>query len=145
MPSSSGTRKSWNVPASRVPRKTLRTASVVAIAPSDLALDDPLEFVGYGRDRLPADRHPRAVPPHHDVDRPELLVGVRVLDARVRAAALAPLERGARHRLAHREEVLQVDRRVPAGIVLAVPFDADPGGARPELVELGERRLEVVG
>ena len=47
-----------------------------------------------------------------------VLVGEVV--AEVGAAALLALERGARDRLGDREQVAQVERRVPAGVVLAV-------------------------
>ena len=49
--------------------------------------------------------------------------------AEVAAAALLALDRRARDRLGDGQQVAQVERRVPAGVVLAVAGDADARGA----------------
>ena len=80
---------------------------------------------------------------HHDVERAELGHLVGIVLAEVAAAAFLPLDGRARDRLGHRQQVPQVDRRVPAGVILAVAFDAD---ARLPLVErrdLHERVLHL--
>src|SRR5947208_484684 len=89
IPSWSGTVKSSNRPSSRVPRKTLSSASLTS---SHLALDDAFQLVGHRWDRLLRDRHRAVAPADDDVHRAELLLRIGILDARVGAAALAPLE-----------------------------------------------------
>ena len=56
----------------------------------------------------------------------EFLALVGVVLAEVPAPALAAVERGARARLGHRQQVVEVDAGVPAGVVLSVA--GDPGG-----------------
>src|SRR5688572_16965242 len=65
----------------------------------------------------------------HDVDGAELARLVRIILAEMAAAALLALDRRERDRLGHRQQVLHVQRRVPAGVVFAVARDAEPGGA----------------
>src|SRR5207247_2098613 len=142
-----------------------RDAPIHAVVPRDVA-DEVLEhgerLHGRQRDRLAGGkmvhaRHahearlavhlraarpasPRlAVPPAGEIAR---LVRLYPVD---RVEDHHPLvQRHAGHRLAHREQVPEIERGVPAGIVLAVTVDADPTRARPELPERGERVLEVV-
>src|SRR5439155_17271264 len=71
------------------------------------------------------------------------LVGVRVVAAGMSAAALSPLQRGTRGRLRNDQEGSEVDRRVPAGIVLAAPGDPDVLSTSFQLLELGERGFEA--
>src|SRR5688572_6955993 len=89
-------------------------------------LDDLLEVVGHGRQRLPAKLHPPVgTPRDHRVEGGVggILLGEVV--AEVTAAALLALDGGAGHRLRDREQAVQVDGGVPPGIVLAVARDAD--------------------
>src|SRR6185312_440333 len=58
------------------------------------------------------------------------------------AAALGALERRARRGFGDDEQRAQVDRRMPTGIVLAAPGDADRASACLELLELRQRGLE---
>ena len=90
-------------------------------------------------------RHARAPPSRRraplrvdDVERAELRDLVRVVVAEVAAAALLALDRRARDRLGHGQQVVQIERRVPAGVVLAVAGDADAAAARS--CSAGERR-----
>jgi hypothetical protein len=56
----------------------------------------------------------------------------------VTAAALAALDRRARNRFRDRQQVVQIERGVPARVVLAMPADADPARSitqRPEALE----------
>src|SRR5947199_228333 len=80
---------------------------------------------------------------HHDVDRRERGLGVGIVDAHVCTATLATLERGTRHRLAHRQQVTQIDGDMPSRIVLPMAFDAGARRARAETLQLAERRAEI--
>src|SRR5207245_44691 len=71
------------------------------------------------------------------------LVGVRVVAARMSTAALGPLQRGTRGRLRNDQEGSDVDRRMPAGIVLAAPTDSDLPSSSFQPLELGERGFET--
>src|SRR5256884_3190694 len=71
------------------------------------------------------------------------LVGVRIIAPGVRTPALGPLQRGARGRFRYNQEGAQVDRRVPAGIVLAAPGDPRFPSASFQVLELGQRGLEA--
>ena len=55
------------------------------------------------------------------------------------AAALLALDRGARDGFRYLQQVLQIDRRVPAGVILAVSLDADARAAFVEVQELVQR------
>ena len=56
-----------------------------------------------------------------------ILVGVILPE--VTAAAFAPFDRGAGDRFGHEQQVREIERRVPAGVVFAMA--ADPDAARP--------------
>src|SRR5437868_7767053 len=91
-----------------------------------LLLDDLLEFLRYRRNRQARDLHAAVRSPlRHDVERAEFGDLVRIILAEVSAAALFPLERRDGDRLGDVEQVADVDRRVPAGVILTVPFDTD--------------------
>src|SRR5436853_6899975 len=71
------------------------------------------------------------------------LVGVGIIAPGVRTPALGPLQRGARGRFRYNQEGAQVDRRVPAGIVLAAPGDPRFPSASFQVLELGQRGPEA--
>ena len=86
-----------------------------------------LQLGGHLRDRRARRRPSRRRGPLRTMklNVPKLRVLVRVVVAEVAAAALAPLDRRARDRLRDGQQVVQVERRVPAGVVLAMAADAD--------------------
>jgi hypothetical protein len=69
---------------------------------------------------------------------------LRVVVAEVRAAAFLALDRRARDGLRHRQQIVQVDRRVPAVVVLAIAVDAAASAARaPSAVERAPRASRI--
>ncbi len=62
---------------------------------------------------------------------PQSRVLLRIVVAEVRAAAFLALERRAGDDLGNRQQIVQIEGRVPAGVVLAIPGDARLGRARP--------------
>src|SRR3989442_5935046 len=81
--------------------------------------------------RLAADLDAPVLEPNHDVDLAPGVVGVRLILARVAAAALLALERGQRRALRDREQRVQIERGVPARVVLAVGGPPPPHPAAP--------------
>src|SRR5678815_84343 len=113
MPSSSGTRYSRKSPPEASPRKTCITASAT-FPPSGfdrrggLGLEQRTKLVGHlGQGTL---GHANLVPFHRRgaVHGTEIGVQIRIVDPRVRAAALFPLERAPRHNLADQEHVPEI-------------------------------------
>ena len=78
-----------------------------------------------------------------DVEGGELGGLFGVVLAEVAAPALLALDSGERDSLGHREQVPYVDRRVPAGVILAVTFDADTRRALVQLPDPDKRFLHL--
>ena len=74
--------------------------------------------------------------PGHDVDLAEFRRLVGIVLAEVPAPALLALDRRARDRLRDGQEMAEVERRVPAGVVLAIAADAH---ALPPLAQPAQR------
>ena len=111
---------------------------------SSAALHNLFQLRRHLRQRLA--RHaefPSFALPHDAVHLAPFLVVVREIFARVAAAAFRPLERRLRHRFADVEHVLQIERQVPARIVLNVAADFGLGRPRPQLGDLVERRSQI--
>src|SRR5437762_1648659 len=81
---------------------------------------------------------PIATLAYDDVERAEggILVGIVV--AKVAAAALAPLDGRSGNRFGHRQQIVEIERRVPARVVLAVSADADAARPRSQRVDAVE-------
>ena len=60
------------------------------------------------------------------------------------AAALLPLQGRSGDALGHREKGIEVERQMPAGVVLPVPLDPHPPGPLPQHGQLVERLGELV-
>src|SRR5215469_716048 len=87
-------------------------------------LDDLLEVVAHGRKRLARDLH-LAVRTFADDEIKSRESGIffRIIVAEVRAAALLAFERSARNGLGNCQNIEQVERGVPPGIVVAIAVD----------------------
>src|SRR5207302_9399372 len=79
--------------------------------------DERLELVRHTWNRLGDELEASGAPARHDVLGPPLRVGLREVLARVAAAALGTHERAPGDRFAHSDEVLEVEREVPTGVV----------------------------
>src|SRR5260370_7542038 len=75
----------------------------------------------------------------HDLAALLLRIRVGVIAARVTAAALRALERGAHRHLRHGQERPQAERRVPARIVFSAARDPNLPRAPLEPLELSDR------
>src|SRR6185295_17418712 len=107
-----------------------------------LLLDDLLQVVRHGRERDSRQLQvASAALLHHDVDRAELGHLVRVILAEVPATALLPLDRRSRDGLGYGQQVSQIERGMPAGVVLAMSADAN---ARRPILELRDARQRVL-
>src|SRR4051812_6022799 len=96
------------------------------------------------RDRLRADRKTAIALPNDDVLRPPPRISFGEVVARVAAAALLADECAPRDRFGDADEILEVERKVPAGVVDTRAGDARPRGARPQTLEARECFLELV-
>ena len=67
-----------------------------------------------------------------------------IVVARVPAAALGALQRGLGNALRDAEHVVQVDREVPTGVVLAVPLNGEPARALAQLADCLEGPLHLL-
>src|SRR2546425_136642 len=139
IPSPASTANSWRCPEPFVPRKIRNRRCSLTSRPF---LDEPGEVGGKVGLRFPADRHPVSVAPHDDLSALLLRVRLGVIGARVAAATLRALERRAGGHLRNGEQGAQVERRVPAGVVLPAAPDPHVSRALAEPSELGERLLE---
>src|SRR5207302_1869205 len=72
-----------------------------------------------------------------------LRIGLRVILAGVAAAALGTHERAPSDRFAYSDEVLEVEREVPTGVVDAGPGDPYARGPRAQSLDAHERFLEL--
>src|SRR6185312_7823413 len=89
-------------------------------------LDHGFEMLRHRRNRLTRQLHLTAGSlGQYEIEASECRILVRKVIAKVAAAALLSLERRPRHRFRHGEQILEVECRVPTGIVLAVPRYAD--------------------
>src|SRR6185437_7342019 len=89
-------------------------------------LDNGFELLRHRWNRLTRELHLAAGPfRQHEIEGSECRILVREVVAKVAATALLSLERRPRHRFRHGEQVLEVERGVPAGIVLAVSRHTD--------------------
>ena len=99
-------------------------------------LDDLFQFLRHARNRLAAQLH-RAIRALLDDDvspsRPRRFI--REIFAEVAAAAFLAVERGAGDGLGDGEEMLEIERGVPAGIIFAVAVNGGLFGAIPEFAE----------
>src|SRR2546425_7208878 len=140
IPSPAATWYSFSSPRSRVPRNSRKRRCSATLFPF---LNECHQIRRERRLRLAPHRH--AVPffLNDDLLARLALIGIGIVAARVRAAALGPLECRAGGRLGDDEQRAQVDRGVPAGIVFAAPEDPHFPHARLELLELGERGLQA--
>ena len=68
----------------------------------------------------------------------------RIVVAELGAAAFLALDRRPRDRFGNRQQVVQVHRRVPAGVVLAIADDLHFRGTGLELFQSFERALHLV-
>ena len=92
-----------------------------------LFLDDLFQIIRHFRQRHA--RHGDAAARlllHHDVELAVLVRLIRIILAEVAATAFFSFERRDGDGLGHIEQVVQVDRRVPAAVVFAVAADANP-------------------
>src|SRR5712692_10203594 len=124
----------------RAPRKIRKRRCSLTSRPF---LDELHEIGGKLGLRLPADRHPISLWMQHDLAALLLRIRVGVIAARVTAAALRALERGAHRHLRHGQERPQVERRVPARIVLPAARDPHVPRALLEPLELCERLFKA--
>src|SRR5262249_8364936 len=103
-------------------------------------LDDLLQIVGHLGKRLAPELHaPVGSLLAHQVELAGRRILVGVIVAEVRAAAFLALDRAARDGLGAGQKVPQIERRVPAGVVLAIALDADRLGALLETLDGLER------
>src|SRR5512145_1953926 len=117
MPTLTSVRYSRRPPCSRLPRQIWN----VALGMLPVLLDDPLQLIGHRRNRHARDPHTTIRTfAYHDIDPPELRVLVGKVLAEVSAPTLLALDGRARDGLGHHQEIVQVDRRVPARVVLPV-------------------------
>src|SRR5215831_14186607 len=94
------------------------------MAPSLLPLlEERSELGRHLRQGLTGEREGALPLAYDDVDLAPRVVRVRVVVARVAAAALATLERGQRAAFGHGEERRQIERHVPARVVRSPTVD----------------------
>src|SRR5205814_1567639 len=98
---------------------------------SHLAFHDASELRRQLGERLLGDRHGTVLPADDDVHRAEVLVRVGILDARVRAAAVATLQRRRGDRTAHGEQAVEVP---PSRFEPWRPPATSPAAKRPGTV-----------
>src|SRR5207244_4988838 len=102
-----------------------------------ILVDDPLQLGRHLRNRLTRDRHlATAALANDEVQPPPALDFLRTVFAKMRAPALFSLEARTGDRLRHGEEVGQVERRVPAGVVFTIAAHSD---ARRAIAEAGQQ------
>src|SRR5439155_27256528 len=101
-----------------------------------ILVDDPLQLGRHLRNRLTRDRHlATAALANDEVQPPPALDFLRTVFAKMRAPALFSLEARTGDRLRHGEQVSQVERRVPAGVVFTIAAHSD---ARRAIAEAGQ-------
>src|SRR5438094_5877460 len=133
-------RKSPPLPSPR----QIRNVALPMRPPLGVLIDDPLQLGRHLRNRLTRDRHlATATLPDDEVQPTPALDFAGTVFAKMRAPALFSLEARARDRLRDGEEVGQVERRVPAGVVFTI---ADHADARRAVAEAGQHveRLQHV-
>src|SRR5204862_7909384 len=93
--------------------------------------DDALQLMSHLGDRRSADCHP-AIRRFADdeIERAERGVLVMIVLAKVAPAALATLDRRPGDGFRDRQQAVQIQSGVPAGVVLPMPADADAALAR---------------
>src|SRR5438034_2514927 len=140
IPSPAATRYSFSSPRSRVPRNSRSVRCSDTLFPF---LNEGHQIRWNRRLGLAPDDH--AVPFFLNGDLfPSLpLVGVGIVAACMRTATFGALQRRPGAGLGDHEERAQVDRRVPARIVLAAARHPNLAGAGLELLELGQRVLQT--
>src|SRR2546426_260082 len=138
IPTPAATWYSFSSPRSRVPRNSRKRRCSATLFPF---LNECYEIRGERRLRLAPHRHAVSFFPNDNLLARLALIGIGIVAARVRAAALGPLECRAGGRLGDDEQRAQVDRGVPAGIVFAAPGNPHFPHTRLQLLELGERGL----
>src|SRR5262245_57182044 len=141
-PVSTSTSKSWRSPPDWSPRHS-RMFRVYAISVS--LLEERGQVVRHHRQGLrgEVDAVARAVDRERDVQRAPPLVEAGVVVAGVTAARLLALEGGLRDALGDQQHVAQVDRQVPARVVLPVPAHREVLGPLLELLDLAQRLLQL--
>src|SRR2546425_1496373 len=140
IPSPAATWYSFSSPRSRVPRNSRSFRCSATLFPF---LNECHKVRRNGRLRLAPYRHAAPFLLDHDLLACLLLVGVGIVAARVAAAALGPLAGGAGGRLGDDEQRVQVDRGVPAGVVLSAAGNPHLPRPRLELLEVVERGLQA--
>src|SRR3954468_13847618 len=121
----------------------LRTACLNQ--PSLVLLDYPLQIGTHLRNRLSRDRHLAALSASDDdVELAVARVLLRKVVTEVATATLLPLERGTRNDLRHRQEILEIERRVPSRIVLAISGDGNLGRPLSETPQRVECALHLL-
>src|SRR4051794_15563747 len=97
-------------------------------------LDDRLKFRRYRLERVAPDLHLAigTALAHHVERRVRIILGRKTV-AKMPAATLLTLQRRARDRLGNRQQMRQVQRRMPPRIVIAIPRRTDLPRPFPEL------------
>ena len=110
-----------------------------------ILLDNLLLLFGHRRQRLAVDLH-RAVRSlvDHEIERAVRRILLRIVVAEMRAAAFLALQGRERDGFGNREQIVQIERGVPAGIVFAIAADAHFAGALFQLRDPFQRALQLI-
>src|SRR5213594_1981620 len=105
-----------------------------------LLLDNLLQFGRHRRNVLPHNFHFAArTAAHDDIELAESLVLIWIIFTEMTSSAFTALECRAGDSLGNRQEIGQIQRRVPAAVVFAVALHSDFPGALSEFSDLFQR------
>src|SRR5215469_5483971 len=144
MPSSTEVEYSWNAPPSAPPRQIRNTAGLPIGFASRLfhLLDYGGQLIRHRRQRTLFDHHfASASPPDDDVVLAPLRFLLGEVFTELRPAAFLAEKSGTGDRFGHDDHVLNVDRRVPAVVVLTVAANTGALSARAQLIDILKRPL----